>query len=94
MAALCNPKNANGLKVEILDSHGTILWSFGSADGLQAGSACTGYIKSGMQQRIIDALLLSLIQARSELGGAFPVSNIVPYVGSSAAQIDDCVPVV
>jgi hypothetical protein len=82
-----------GLAVEIRDAHGTLIWSYGDTGNGPGGSSCTAYVKSGMQQRIIDALLISLVQARAESGGAFNVPNVVPYVRTTTAQIDDRIPV-
>jgi hypothetical protein len=80
------------LNVCIFADDGSVLWSF--QDGPSAnGTTSTDFVASGTQQRIIDALLAALIQARAQLSGAFDVLNVVPYGRPSAAQIDHCVPV-
>jgi hypothetical protein len=80
------------LNVILEDETGKSIWSHGDAP-IRGGMACTSYLSDGTQQRIIDALLLALVQARFELSGAPEVANVVPYSRLAAAQIDDSVPV-
>ncbi|HEY3777611.1 MAG TPA: hypothetical protein VGL35_06095 [Rhizomicrobium sp.] len=71
------------LNVSIPAEDGSVLWSF--QDGRTAnGVHSTSYITDGTQQRIIDALLAALIQARAQLSGAPDVLNVVPYVRTAA----------
>ena len=80
------------LTVKVQDQNGGLIWSYCGGPAPH-GSTSIAHLTDGTQQRIIDALLVALIQARGELGGAPQVTNVVPYVRPPATQVDDRVPV-
>lgn len=89
MQARVQQKN---LTVSISDPCGAVIWSY--RDGrCPEGQTATVYLIDGTQQRIVDALLTALAEARGQLGRAPNVLNIVPDVCATATQIDNRVPV-
>jgi hypothetical protein len=51
------------------------------------------YLTDGTQERIIDALLAALIEAKGQLSRPPQVLNVVPYSRATAAEIDHSIPV-
>jgi len=83
--------SADKLTVTIINE-GHPIWSY--RDGPSPGGmAAMDYISDGTQERIIEALVVALAEARGQLRGAFQVSNVVPYVRPATSQVDDSVPV-
>ena len=81
------------LTVIIHRENKTVVWSF--RDGIDTtGLTSMEYLIDGTQQRIIDALLSALVEARGQLRSVtLGVANVVPYVRPPTSQVDNCVPV-
>ena len=87
-----NAASPNALTVSLQNKQGDVIWSYcGGHD--PKGLTSQTHLQDGTQQRIIDALLSALVQARCQLGGAFEVANVVPYIRPTATQVDDGVPI-
>lgn len=71
--------------VEIHDENGALVWSFTSGHAA-GGLASMDYLKDGTQQRIIDALLAALVEARGQLRRpALDISNVVADLRAATA---------
>lgn len=80
------------LKVEIQDEDGAVVWSF--RDGLAAtGYTSMSYLKDGTQERLIEALIAAIGEARGQLRRPLQVLNVVPNIRLAAGQVDDNVPI-
>jgi hypothetical protein len=81
------------LNVKIQADDGSILWSF--QDGpTPTGIASMQYISDGTQERIVDALLAALAEAKGQLRRPLQVLNVIPNVRSAASQVDNSIPVI
>src|SRR3954462_5871345 len=83
---------ARRLIVRVSFQEGETLWKYWK-DRDSQGAFPALNTNGGMQQRIIDALLAALIEARGQLGGSLQIADVVPYGGSTAPKIDHGVPV-
>jgi len=81
------------MKVRILDESGDEVWSHESVGGQTSGTTSRRYLSDSTQQRIIDALLAALIEARGQLGRTLHVADVVSDIRLSPAKVDDGVPV-
>lgn len=70
------------------------VWEFWKDRTSQGGLSSIESLKNGDQQRIIDALLAALVEARGQLGGALQVADVVPYRGVAPAEMDHRIPVI
>jgi hypothetical protein len=82
------------MNVSVFSDGGELLWRRQLSDGAVSGFTSAGYLKDGVQQQIIDALVAALIEARGQLGRLpLQVVDAVADVGPTAAKVDCHVPV-
>ena len=55
------------MKSQVFDDDDKLIWEYGCKNNIRQGLACTSYIKNGIQQKIIDSLILALEQANGEM---------------------------
>lgn len=77
------------LRVILSNEAGESLWEFQQGIG---GYASKSYLNDGAQQRVIDALLAALIEARAQLGCTLHVADVVPYASLPPAKVNHRVP--
>lgn len=73
------------LIVSVSFQEGETVWEFWKDHQSQGGLSSTVNLKNGTQERIIDALLAALVEARGQLGGSFQIADVVPYRRPPAA---------
>ena len=81
------------VKVIVLSGQNDELWSLEVCGNQMSGVTAQRYLSDGTQQRIINALLGALIEARGQLGGSFQNVDAVPYIRLATPKVDSDVPV-
>lgn len=72
---------------------GQIVWSVENHNGCRSGTTSVDYLSDGTQQKIIDALVRALAEARGQLGRpALQVVDAVPDVRPAPAEVNNDVP--
>jgi hypothetical protein len=80
------------MTITIQDEKGAAIWSFTGGNNT-SGLTSMAYLTDGTQQRIIDALLLAVAEARGQLRSPFQITNVVPYVRPAPGEVNNGIPV-
>jgi hypothetical protein len=85
---------AKAMKVSVYSANDILLWSREIADGQASGFTSTEYLRDGTQQKIVDALVEALAEARGQLGCfSLQIVDAVSNVGATTTEIDRHVPI-
>ena len=71
------------MRVRVEDANGVSVWSYGEGYGETSSS----HLQDGTQERIVEALLQALAEARGQSGCALQVLNVVTNIRAAAAEV-------